>query len=102
MSGSIERMASETRCLLFQKPRQLSCTIVNILIYYFLPTGFLTVPFRSVTRGELSFVALVWLSEGVVVEQGLGLVPVLFEFVGVGVDVGVGDVEQLGWGSSLV
>ena len=35
MSGSMERMASETRCLLLQKPRQFSCMIV-IMLYVFL------------------------------------------------------------------
>ena len=34
MSGSIERMASEIRYLLFQKPRQFNCTIVNMIVMF--------------------------------------------------------------------
>ena len=94
-------MASEIRCLLFQKPRQLSCIIVSIFINYFFPIGLRTVPFRSVTRGELSFVAFCWLSEAVGgVELDLGLTPVVFVLVGVGVCVGA--VEPRGCGSSEV
>ena len=32
MSGSIEIMASEIRCLLFQKPRQFNCIILSIML----------------------------------------------------------------------
>lgn len=38
MSGSVDRMASEIRCLLFQKTRQFNCIIVIIFLYmFFLP-----------------------------------------------------------------